>query len=131
MAGRNWGNPPFLSTTAGTANDPSTATLCAQLILPAVGDTSVQDYYEVRFGLGASTGVLWRLDTALSSGLGSTALRNNSWGTPQRVNVFTGSNLSGEFVITLRAAPGDRFRAYLESSITGTAAAWIQAEALT
>jgi hypothetical protein len=131
MSARNWGNPPLLSTTAGTQNDPSTATLCAELIIPVIGDTTVQDYYEVRFGLGASTGALWRLDCALSSGLGSSALRNNSYGTPQRVNLYTGSNLSGEFVITLRAAPGDRFRATVESTFTGSVAAWIQAEALT
>jgi hypothetical protein len=131
MGARNWGNPPLLSTTAGTQNNPSTATLCAELIIPAIGDTSVQDYYEVRFGLGASTGALWRLDCALSSGLASTALRTNSFGTAQRVNIYTGSNLSGEFVLTLRAAPGDRFRATLESTFTGSVAAWIQAESLT
>lgn len=131
MSGRNWGNPPLLSTTAPTQSNPSTATLCAELILPRVGDTTVPDNYEVRFGLGGSTGALWRLDCAFSSGLGSTALRTNSYGVDQRVNVYTGSNQSAEFVLTVRAMPGDRFRATLESSFTGTAAAWIQAEALT
>lgn len=130
MSGRNWGNPPYLSTTAPNASNPSTATVCAELIIPG-SDTTVMDNFEVRFGLGASTGALWRLDCATSSGLSTAALRNNSWGTPQRINVFTGSNQSAEFVLTLRAGPGDRFRATLESTFTGTVATWIQAEVIT
>ena len=131
MSAREFGNPPLLSTTAPTQANPSTATLIAELIIPITGSSNLVDDYEVRFGLGASTGALWRLDCALSSGLASTALRNTSDGAPQRINVFTGSNLSAEFVVTFRANQGDRFRATWESTVTATAAAWIQAEKLT
>lgn len=132
MSVRNFGNPPLLSTTAAIGTDPSTATLAAEVIIPLVGDTNVfrMDSYEVRFGLGASTGALWRLEVATGTGLSTTSIRFNAMGTQQRINAFTGSNLSAEFVLTLQACPGDRFRARFESTFTGTYAAWIQAEAI-
>ena len=133
MAIREWTNPPLFSTTASNQANPSTATLCAELIIPVTASTSFDNpgLYEIRFGLGGSTGLLWRLDCALSSGLGSTSLRPAINGGNQRINVFTGSNLSAEFVVTWQAAQGDRFRAVLESSVTASVAAWIQAERLT
>lgn len=133
MGARNWGNPPLLSTTTPTASNPSTATLCAELILPTVGDTSVGDYYETRFLLGASTTALWRLDVATSSVLSTAALRLTQGpnSAPQRFNVYTGTNQSAEYVFTVFAKPGDRLRATLESTFTATVAASIQAESLT
>lgn len=131
MGWRTYGNPPLLSTTAFTQSNPSTATLCAELIIPVTtGDTSACDNYEVRFGVGASTSALWRLDCAASSVLSSAGLRANTYGTGQRVQVYTGTGQSAEYVVTFRAAQGDRFRATLESTWTGTAAAWIQAEVI-
>lgn len=134
MSGRNFGNVPLASTTAGSVADPSTATLVAELIIPSPGSTTIADHYEVRYVVGASTGAIWRLECALSSGLGSTALRptqNDSTSALQRAVVFTGSNQTSEFVLTQKAYPGDRFRVVPLSSFTGTAAAHIQAEALT
>ena len=132
MGARNFGNPPLLSTTAPTQTNPSTATLCAELILPTVGDTSVWDWYELRLPLGGSTGLLWRVECATSSNLSTTALRTTPGNSAQqRVNFFTGSNLTHEFLITFAAKPGDRFRALLESSVSAVVAASIQAEALT
>lgn len=133
MSARNYGNVPLFSTTATTQTDPSTATLVAQLIVPSPGSTSVPSNYEVRFLVGGSTGAVWRLECALSAGLGSTAIRladNDSSNAFQRAVVFTGSNQTSEFVKTYKAYPGDRFRVVPVSSFTGTAAACIQAEAL-
>ena len=121
MSARNWGNVPQFSTTAASVNDPSTATLVAELILSTAGQPG---NYDVRFGVGASTGAVWRLEHATSSGLGSSAIA-------QQIIKFTGSNQSAEYVYTFRANPGDRFRAVPASSFTGTAAGVIQAEALT
>lgn len=134
MGARNYGNVPLFSTTAGTVADPSTSALVAELILPSPGDTSVASLYETRFLIGASTGALWRLECALSSGLGSTAIRvadNDSTSALQRSLVFTGSNQTSEFVLTFKAKPGDRFRVIPNSSFTGTAAGSIEAEAIT
>lgn len=122
MSARNWGNVPQFSTTAATVTDPSTASLVAELILSTT--PKVADNYEVRFGVGASTGVAWRLEHATSSGLGSSAIA-------KQIVVFTGSNQTAEYVFTFRANPGDRFRAVPASSFTGTAAGVIQVEALT
>ncbi len=131
MSARNWGNPPLCSTTAPTQSNPSTATLCAELIIPAQGDTSIFGNYEVRYFLGGSTGMLWRLECASGTGLSTTSVRKTENGASERVNVYTGSNLSAEFVVTWRACYGDRFRATQESTVTATAAAYIQAEIIT
>ena len=131
MSFRDWGNPTLCSTTAPTQSNPSTATLCAELIIPTQGDTSLWGNYEVRYFLGGSTGMLWRLDCAASSVLSTSAVRTTENGANERINVFTGSNLSAEFVVTWRAKYGDRFRATQESTVTATAAAYIQAEKIT
>lgn len=134
MGARNYGNVPLFSTTAATVADPSTSALVAQLILPTTSDTRVASLYEARFLVGASTGAIWRLECALSSGLGSSAIRtadNDSTSALQRSVVFTGSNQTSEFVLTFKAYPGDRFRAVPLSSLSGTAAGSIEAEAIT
>lgn len=133
MGARNYGNVPLYSTTAATQTDPSTAALVAELIIPNPGSSDAASLYEVRYAVGASTGAIWRLECALSSGLGSTAIRladNDSSNAFQRAIVFTGSNQTSEFVFTFKAKPGDRFRTVPLSSFTGTAAGTIQAEAL-
>src|SRR5687767_10031613 len=108
---RDWGNPPIQSTQAATS-DPSTSALLAEV-------QSLKDaYYEVRFAVGASTGALWRLEHALSSGLGSTGIRDQTM-------VFTGSNQTSEFVFGYKAETGDRFRVLVNSSFTGSVAAKI------
>jgi len=117
MAFRDWGNPPILSTHA-PETDPSTDTIVAEV-------TGLQNrLYEVRYCVGASTGAIWRLEHALSSGLGSTGYRD-------QVVVFTGSNQTAEYVMTYKAEANDRFRVVPLSSGTGTFAAKIQAEVLT
>lgn len=131
MSVRDFGNVPMWSTTTPTGSDPSTATLAAELIIPTGMIT--QDYnWEVRFSAGASTGALWRMECATSSGLGASAIKvvGPSSGIEQTLN-FTGSNQTSEFVYTFRAGPGDRFRIVPQSSFTGTYGASIQAEVLT
>ena|SRR5688572_12898792 len=125
MSVRQFGNLPIFSTTAASVTDPSTATLVAELILSsAFASVLVPDVYEVRWIPGASTGAIWRLEHATSSGLGSSAIATQTI-------VFTGSNQSAEYVTTHRASPGDRFRIVALSSFTGTAAGKIQAESIT
>ena len=135
MAFRLGGNVPLYSTTAATVTDPSTASLIAELIIPASISTSgaPPSYYEVRYAVGASTGGAWRLECALSSGLGSSAIRtteNDSTSALQRTIVFTGSNQTAEYVFTHKAYPGDRFRIVPLSSLTATAAGSIQIEGI-
>ena len=133
MGFRTWGNVPLFSTTAASVNNPSTATLVAELIIPTPSLATAPSPFDVRFTVGASTGALWRLECASSSNLGSSAIRvteNDSSSALQQVMVFTGSNQTSEYIFTMKAFPGDRFRIVPVSSFTGTAAAAIQAEAL-
>lgn len=118
MGARNFGNPPIFSTTVASGTDPSTSALTAEL--QGLADA----LYEVRYFVGASTGAIWRLEHALSTGLGSTGIR-------QQTIVFTGSNQSAEFVLTHKAESGDIFRIVPSSSFTGSYACKIQAEILT
>lgn len=117
MGVRDFGNPPKQSTQTLTT-DPSTSALVAEL-------NGLRDgLYEVRYVIGASTGGLWRLEHALSTGLGSTGIRD-------QVVVYTGSNQSSEFVLAYKAETGDRFRIVPMSSFTGTCYGKISAEAMT
>jgi hypothetical protein len=118
MAWRDWGNPPVVSTQVGVVSNPDTATLVAEV-------TGLQNrLYEVRWAIGASTGGVWRLELASSTGLGSTAIRD-------QVIVFTGSNQTSEFIFAYKAEVNDRFRIVPLSSMTASAYGKISAEALT
>ena len=117
MAWRDWANPPIQSTQVASS-DPSTATLVAEV-------TGLIDrVYEVRWCVGASTGALFRLEHALSSGLGSTGIRDQTM-------VFTASNQSAEYVFAYKGEVGDRFRVLVNSSFTGSVAGKISAEVMT
>lgn len=126
MSARNWGNGPLFSTTAASVSNPSTASICAEVILPA--GTVPSETYELRWGVGASTSAIWLLEQCLSSGLGSTAIE-------QQLTVFTGTNQTSEFVTTQTSTSvmtgQARFRVRLLSTFTGTAGCWIQAEPVT
>ena len=117
MGFRDFGNPPR-SSTHGLTTDPSTATIIAEI-------TSLEDrLYEVRWAIGASTGANWRLEQALSTGLGSTAVRDLTV-------VYTGSNITSEFIFAYKAESGDRFRIVALSSFTGNCFGKISAEVIT
>jgi hypothetical protein len=120
MSHRDWGNPPIQSTQAASS-DPSTSTLIAEL---NSSNGLIGGLYEVRWAVGASTGALFRLEHALSTGLGSTAIRDQAM-------VFTGSNQTSEFVFNYKLEAGDRLRVLTNSSFTGSVAAKISAEQFT
>lgn len=122
MSVRNYGNTPQFSTQT-IFSTLSTATLIAEVQLSTVYANA--ENYEVRWIVGCSTALTWRLEHATSSGLGSSAITTV-------VHVYTGSNQSAEYVTTHRANPGDRFRVVPYSSgITANAAGKIQVETLT
>lgn len=122
MGKRDFGNPPQLSTQAAGANA-TTNTMIAQV--PTTGVTALVDaIYEVRFIVGCSTNVLWKLEHALSSGITDTSTRDVTI-------VYTGTNQSAEFVQTYKAESGDRFRVRHVSSVTASYAGHIQIEKLT
>ncbi len=108
------GNVP-LKSTAGIQTNPSTATIVAEISSLAEG------LYETRWAVGASTGAIVLLEHCLSTGLGSTAIRDQT-------AVYTVSNGSGEYVFAYSAQTGDRFRVRTNSSFTGSIAAKISAE---
>lgn len=122
MAFREWFNAPEFSTVASTTSngaDPSTGTLCAEII--GLADSK---NYEARFTVGASTAAGWLLEHCLSSGLGSTAIR-------QQMRVYTGTNQTAEYVFTFHtASTSDRLRIRPNSSFTGEYGCMIQAEIL-
>jgi hypothetical protein len=125
MAFHDWGNLPVKSTDVSVAN-PDTATLVAELTpaqLAAVS-TRANVPYRVNWRVGASTGAIFLLEVATSTGLGSTAIRESCM-------VFTGSNQTAQYLDHYRVQPGDRLRVRVGSSFTGTAAAQISAEPLT
>lgn len=119
----DWGNPP-INSSALSATDPSTATLIAEIDSTQFdAQSSRTTGYRVTWIVGASTTAQFQLEHALSTGLGSTALRD-------RVTVFTASNQSGQFVTTVKREAGDRLRVRVAVALTATVNAKISAEAL-
>ena len=77
--------------------------------------------FQVLWVAGGSTNLTVRLEHCLSTGLGSTAIRDLTV-------VYTPSNQSPQYVTTVYIEPGDRLRVRVENSITGNASAKIMAE---
>lgn len=121
----DWGNAPIKSTTV-SATDPSTSTLIAEIDSTQFGQVSTRALgYRVFWRAGASTGGIFLLEHALSTGLGSTAVRNVSM-------VFTGANQTAQFLDTYQIEPGDRLRVRSAAAgLTGTFSAQISAEPMT
>lgn len=117
MALHDNGTPAVNSSSALIAN-PTTNALLAEISSLAGGQ------YEVRWIVGATTNATWKLEHCLSSGITSTSFRD-------QVIAFTATNQSAEYVGNYTVETGDRLRARLESSFTGSAAAHIQIEQLT
>lgn len=135
MALYEWGGPAVSSTGAGTAANPSTATLVAEIdstqlrvltgssVAGGVGAHGVP--VRLTAILGGSTICDWRIEQVLSTGLDmSTAGRLS-------VPLLTPTGQSGQYVVSLMLEAGDRIRARLNSSITGTANAFLQVDPLT
>lgn len=124
MASRDTGNPPRLSTDASLQSNPSSGTVLAEI-------ANLEDsQYEVRYIMGASTNCIWRLQQCLSSGLGSTAV-------VEETAVFTPANQSGEYILNYPRLRGGiystdaRFRIVASTAITAQIGVKITAEALT
>ena len=118
------GNVPIVSTGAGFTSDPSTATLLAEIdstqlasILPT------GQPFQVTAVIGASTNAQWRIEQCLSTGTGSTAVRD-------LVTILTPTAMSGQYTWKWQLQPGDRIRARVNSSFTATASAKLFAEPL-
>ena len=108
MAWRDWGNPPKQSTETSTTGQ-STSALLASLSSLAAG------IYEARWVVGASTNATFVFEQALSTGLGSTALR-------EQMTVFTPPNQSGQYMVTYDIEEGDILRARITSTVALVAA---------
>ena len=123
------GNPAVSSTGAGFVTDPSTATILAELDSTRLGTASFASGQsrDVRItviaGGNASTNVQWLVEHTLSTGLGSTAIRNV-------FGLYTPAGQSGQWVWQWRLEQDSRLRVRLNSSVSGTVSANLQAEAL-
>lgn len=126
MGFRDWGSTP-LNSTGGDAGDgletnPSTATIIARVTPAQLQGQGV--LHQVTFLIGASTNVIWQLEQCLSTGLGSTAVRDNTY-------VQTPANQTGQYILTYKVEKDDFFRCRLQAGITGVATAKISVEPIT
>ena len=115
------GNQP-INSTQGTAADPSTATLIAELDSSNFGTQSTRTIQvQAHFYVGASTSALWWIEHATSTGLGSSAITD-------RLIVRTASGQHSQFAKRYLIGFGERLRIHVGSSFTGDADAKIQVE---
>lgn len=126
MAYFDWGNAPIHSTDSTAVSNPSTATLVGELDSTQLASTAWASakLFRVTWVVGASTLAVWRLEQALSTALASTSIRDTTF-------LQTPSAQSGQYMLTYKLEPGDRLRARVNSTFTGTATAKISAEPLT
>ena|SRR3990167_4388659 len=125
MAFYDWGNVP-VNSTQDVASNPTTGVLIAEIVSSQFGGNLAAraGSYRVTWIVGASTLASFRLEHCLSSGLGSTALRD-------RTVVWTALNQSAQYVANYRIEPGDRLRVRADPALAAaSAAAKIQAEPL-
>lgn len=105
------GTPP-INSTAGQATDPSTSDILAELDSTNFGSTR-DGIYHVSVYPGCSTvATLW-LEHCLSTGLGSTAIR-------ERTLLRVSPNLTPQYVKVFKLQRGDRIRVRPETAISGT-----------
>jgi len=126
MAFRDWGSTPLNSTGGdsgdGLESNPSTATIIARVTPTQLQGQGI--LFQVTYVIGASTNVIWQLEQCLSTGLGSTAVRDLTY-------VQTPANQSGQYILTYKLEAGDFIRARLQSAITGVATAKVMCEPIT
>jgi len=128
MAWRDWGNQPIKSTNHSDTNA-STSELIAEIDstrLAGALAAGSQVPYMVTWvvGCNASTTVGFALEHVLSTGLGSTAVRNATY-------VFTPAGQTAQFVMPYLLQNGDRLRVRTPDSVTGVISAEIIAEPMT
>lgn len=126
----DWGNSPISSTTPQPDSTASSAVLTALLSSTDLGTDAAnwpagkQQNFRVTWNVGGtSTVAQWKLQHTTSSTIADAPINE--------VYVVTATGQSAQFVHTFRLQQGSRLQAHLASSITGTLAAFIQAEPLT
>lgn len=118
------GNIPINSTFA-PATDPSTSAIIAELdstnFQLTAGSPDAR-MYGVNVYLGGSTGALWVVEHAVSTGVSSTSFAD-------RVFLRTASGQTSQFVVNFRlTARTDRIRVRIPSSLSGTFDAKLSAQ---
>lgn len=120
-----------VNSTAGTATNPTTGTIVAEIRSSGASTAGGLNSSMVPLTqacvyayLGTSTqATTWWLEHCLSTGLGSTAIRD-------RTVLITASGQTSQFVKKYDLQKGDRVRVRVASAFTGTADAKLQAEVL-
>lgn len=110
-----WSNRTIESTTIGVQATPTTATLLAEVDMNGTNAT-IKDGGEAWgvtwiVGSGAGNLTTFLLDHALSTGVASTGIRNQTV-------VEVSSGQSGQFYTKHNVEPGDRFRVRIASTVT-------------
>ena len=120
------GSVPVFSTGAGTATNPSTTTLIAELDSTQLNSFSGTKAWpgQVTWIVGASTLATLVLEQATSTTIDSTTPRD-------AIQIQVPVNQSGQYMTKHRIEVGDRLRVRALSTFTGTAVAKIYAEPLT
>lgn len=118
------GNVPVNSTFA-PVTDPSSAALIAELDSSNFRLTTgspAERMYGVNIYLGGSTGALWVVEHAVSTGVSSTSFAD-------RVFLRTASGQTSQFVVNFRlTARTDRIRVRIPSTLSGTFDAKLSAQ---
>lgn len=116
---------PPVNSTAGQATDPSTSDIVAELDSTQLHTVNHTQLYDVKVWLGCSTVGDFVLEHCLSTGLGSTAIRETTF-------LRVSPNLTPQYVKRFSLERGDRIRVRVATAITGsqTAEAKLSAEAL-
>jgi hypothetical protein len=126
MSFNDWGNPAIRSGSTLVAGD-STATAFAEIaaadLLPFVPAGQSDKEFMVTWIIGGSTYAVWRCEQCLSTGLGSTAIRDTTF-------IQTPPGQSGQYQWKLRIQSGDLLRARINSTVA-LVSAKIIAEPLT
>jgi len=125
-----------VNSTAGTATNPTTATILAQITSTGPSsngglNSSLAPLTQAALYLylGTSTQATeWWVEHCLSTGTGSTALVGN--GFQGRTVLVTASGQTSQFVKKYDLAKGEFVRVRIATAFTGTANAKIQAEVL-
>lgn len=126
------GNRAVGSTQMGVVSNPTTATLLAEIDFNGTmaGCLSGGQSFQATWILGAQTTLaVFLCEHTLSTGLDmSTAAASTLTGC--QFVVMGSSGQSAQFVTRHKVNPGDRFRVRVNSSFTGGAACYIQAESM-
>lgn len=116
------GDPPVLST-AGTATNPSTTTIIAELDSTQLLTINRGGIYQFNLWVGSDTAAVWWAEHCVSTGLGSSAIT-------KRTILRTASGQHSQFVLRHKLEQNDRFRVRVGSTSQMAADVTIGAERL-